>query len=77
MDEIKKLKERIESLEKEQKSLRRQILMLTKLLREGQPERRGKPQIIVGPSEKIRLPEIKPVEPKPGDPQCVDQMRST
>ena len=70
MDEIKKLKQRVEKLEQEQQDLRRQILKLSKLLHEQQSEPRGKPRIVVGPSERIRLPEIKPTQPKPGDPQC-------
>ena len=73
MDEIEKLKQRIETLEKEQQDLRGQILKLSKLLHGQQRENRRKPQVIVGPSEKIRLPEIKPSKPRPGDPQCADR----
>ena len=73
MTEIKELTDRIEKLEQEQKALRRQVLKLKKFLDEASTPRSQKPQIIVGPSEAIRIPETPPSKPRPGHPFCNDE----
>lgn len=77
MDEFDALNERVGKLEVELSELRKQVSKLSRLLTE---ERNGKKRprealrqkrrIVVGPSELIQLPQVKPSKPRPGDPQC-------
>ena len=70
MDEIKELKDRVEKLEQEQQALRKQIQKLLNEKGEREKRRNQKPRIVVGPSERLVQPEIRPSEPRPGDPFC-------